>query len=462
MEFLDLNLSEVTTDTINNLSDISFSTNTSQNKQDGGFFSLFSGSSKIDKAVLDAVKEKNFAVVEFMIDKGLISSYGTQDKDGNTLLHYLVSVSNPNIKLIEKITDRSDAKSFVNKQNKDGDTPLILAVKSGHHDLCSALIEAGANKSIKNKSGLHVDTETEEIFGKPSLDVEPLSKSSPLFEFMVSPKQVGEILEPLKKLFNRNKQQMTLSSEPGSIQLTETQQRSSNDTEEFIKKLQQQMNVSGVNEQENKLPQDTEETINRLNKFIGENKQTGGSCNTCGNQDTENLVTAIENYFATGGAKRTAQKTKKSVGTRKVKSYLEAAIPATRGTDLSRVINNQTTEIINRVIKTIQTIINDNKSDFKGIKSDEDTARAIKAIIWKSLRDTDPDKPALDIAVEMEKVVTKDYIKKIKSKEIKEMMDTLHKHVEEKKQKQQQKDDTISSTSSENVPSETNLSNTSF
>jgi len=482
MQFFDLNLSEVTTDTINNLSDISFSADTPQNMKGGGLFSLFTGSSKVEKAVLDAAKEKNFAVVEFMIDKGLISSYGVQDKDGNTLLHYLVVAPNPNLKLIEKIIKQSSSKSFVNKQNNDGDTPLILAVKSGQHDLCTALITSGADKSIKNKNGLHVDTETEEQFddhkyNMPSktykdhahVSAEPLSRSSPLFEFQASPQAVGEILEPIKRLFNRSRQQAQLTSEPAPIQLTENQQRNPTETEEFIQKLQKQLNSNGSNKMQ--YESNTEETLQRLNKFIGDNevKQSGGSCGCGQSQDTEKLMSSFENYFGTqaGGkkSKKTSKKTlnkPKMTGTRKIKSYVDTNVSSERGTDLSRVINNQTSDMINRAVKNIQTILTDNKKDFKGIDADENTAKAIKAIIWKSLREKNPEmKSALDIAVEMEKLITKDYIKKISAKEIKEMSDTLHKHAEEKQQ-QRKDNDTISSTSSENVPSESNMSATSI
>ena len=486
MQFFDLNLSEVTTDTINNLSDISFSADTPQNMKGGGLFSLFTGSSKVEKAVLDAAKEKNFAIVEFMIDKGLISSYGVQDKDGNTLLHYLVVAPNPNLKLIEKIIKQSNSKSFVNKQNNDGDTPLILAVKSGQHDLCTALISSGADKSIKNKNGLHVDTETEEQFedhkyNMPAktykdhahVSAEPLSRSSPLFEFQASPQAIGEILEPIKRLFNRSRQQTQLTSEPAPIQLSETQQRNPTETEEFIQKLQRQLNSNGANKTQ--YESNTEETIQRLNKFIGDNevRQSGGSCGCGQSQDTEKLMSSFENYFGTqaGGIRKKSKQTKqtkktlnkpKMTGTRKIKSYIDTTVSSERGTDLSRVIHNQASDMINRAVKNIQTILTDNKKDFKGIDADENTARAIKAIIWKSLRENNPEmKSSLDIAVEMEKLINKDYIKKINAKQIKEMSDTLRKHAEEK-QHQRKDNDTISSTSSESVPSESNMSATSI
>jgi len=467
MQFLDLNLSEVTTDTLNNLSDISFSPASQNNVQaGGGFFSFFGGPTKVESAVLEAAKEKNMAVVEFMVDKGLISNYKFQDKDGNTLLHYLVSAANPNVNLIEKISKRSDATSFINKQNKEGETPLIAAVKSGQHDICTMLISSGADKHIPDKKGLHVETETDtEAVKEFGVSAQPLSRISPVFEVQASPQEVSPIFELVQKLLKRSKGQDKFTSEPGPM--TEARNEPNInfiDTEDIVKRIEHKINVSGPSHaQESHAPIDTEETIKKLQSFI----QKGGECG-CGNDgmETEKLISAIETYFndQSGGAKRKPAKKAKKTGTRKVKKYVESAVESeTRENELGRIINNQVTEIIERSLKTIQSIISDNKKDFKSIKADEETARAIKAIIWKSIRDASPDKPALDIAVEMEKRVNKEQLKEISAKQIKDMVDVLQKHAAEKKVMREKKAaDSVSQTSAEQVPSESNLSATSY
>jgi len=467
MEDLNLNLSEITSGTYN-LSDMSFSIDTplkknnKTNDQSGGFFGLFSSSTpKVETAVLEAAKEKNMSIVEFMIDKDLISSYDSQDKDGNTLLHYLVSTPNPNINLVNKVLKRGDIKKFINKQNNDGDTPLIIAVKSGHHDLCTSLISAGANKTIKNKSGLHVDTETEEHNNEThnnlptnlsnDLSVGKFKDSPSFFEFQTSPKEVEEIMEPIRKLFNRTKQNNNYTSEPASIQLSDKDQLSANDTETFIEKLKKQLNGTKQFTQSKQESNDTEETVKQLNYYLKNNQskgQQGGDCG-CNNGETDNLLMDFDKYFKQGGGKKSktlksSKSTKvskppkqlsKSIGTRKVKTYKDLAMSSEdRGTELSRVINDQTSEIISRSIKAIQTIITDNKKELKDLSGDETTARAIKAIIWKSLREKNPDmKSSMDIAIEMEKLITKDYIAKISLKDIKEMNNILNKNVENKK-----------------------------
>jgi hypothetical protein len=474
MEVLDLNLSDITTDSLNNLSDISFSSEP-QTMQDGGFLSYFCGN-KLESAVLDAAKERNYAVIEFMVNKNLISSFKHKDNSGNTLLHYLVSIQNPNVKLIEKILSHKDVKSFINCQNNEGNTPLISAVKAKNHDLCTLLLNHGADKSKKNKNGEHVDTETEEEPSHVSAkEFSMLERTSPIFEVNVSPKEVNEILEPIKKLFARAKKhhaEHTQTSEPSPIEITESELMvmDPKDTDQFIDELQKKLNMVSVSNNQPPTNVNTETTIKQLEKYISD-KQTGGGCGCGGNNDTDNIISAIGNYFNTslsGGAKKkssTKKSSTKKSGTRKVKKYNDGVMESEEhGTELSRAINNQTGEIINKSIKTIQSIISENKKDFKGLKDDEDTARAIKALIWKSIKDSNPDmKSSLDIAVKMEQMINKQLIKEFTAKDVKGMMDILKKHAAEKESRNKSSDsNTVSSTSSEAVPSESNMSATSI
>jgi hypothetical protein len=51
---------------------------------------------------------------------------------------------------------------IINKQNKDGDTVLHIAVKNDDDALADALIERGVRQDIVNKEGLAVTKDTEE------------------------------------------------------------------------------------------------------------------------------------------------------------------------------------------------------------------------------------------------------------------------------------------------------------
>lgn len=435
MEFLDLNLQDDISESQNNFSSISFGDEANDNVQMGGFLSGIFGSSKLEKAVLEAAKLKKFDIVEFFVIKDLISSYGCQDDDGNTLLHYLVSSPNPNVKLIDKVVKKSNSRSYINKQNKNGDTPLILAVKAGQHDLCSKLVECGADRKIKNMQGLHVDTETDSDT-KGSQQVS-FTRLSPIHKVGTNNEQTNTILDPFLKLLTKNQPQQVNSSEPVSMNMSASQNMPNlENTEHFIKDLQ-----------------------NKFNAESNKNMSGGGcGCNS-GVTDTDNLLGNLEKYFnkQSGGSKKSSN-SKTKMGKRRIR-HVDSAIESPdknnsdRGYELSRIINNQTEEIIGRTIKMIQTIITDNKSSFKGIKGDEETAKAIKALLWKKTKESHPDiKSPLDIAIEMEKLTTVDTLKEIGSKQIKEMSDVLKKHYEEKSKKMAQTIDTPTSTAQ--VPDE--------
>ena len=89
-----------------------------------------------------------------------------RDDNGNTFLHRTI-IDNKYVQGIEKLLDLNfkiiDCKSIINKQNKDGDTPLISAVKNGNSKICELLIENGADKNIKNNNGEYVK-KVEEVF----------------------------------------------------------------------------------------------------------------------------------------------------------------------------------------------------------------------------------------------------------------------------------------------------------
>lgn len=112
--------------------------------------------------MLGLAKQKKYELVEFILENKLNSNLGTQDEDGNTLLHYVVSdyAALKLVKVLDLILANPNVKSFISIQNKTTlDTPLHLAVKAGNSDLADRLIQCGADPSIKNKDGDHIVTE---------------------------------------------------------------------------------------------------------------------------------------------------------------------------------------------------------------------------------------------------------------------------------------------------------------
>ncbi len=76
-----------------------------------------------------------------------------KDEQGNTLVH--LAVLEP-YDVFKKILSKPECQEAqrINAQNKDGDTPLHLAIKNNALDKIRDLVEAGAKTNIRNKTGL--------------------------------------------------------------------------------------------------------------------------------------------------------------------------------------------------------------------------------------------------------------------------------------------------------------------
>ena len=78
-----------------------------------------------------------------------------KDNDNNNILHIMISDNKCDKikKLLEKGLKYGYLDYIINKQNKEGDTPLHLAVKNKNYSIASLLIDYGANKNIMNCQG---------------------------------------------------------------------------------------------------------------------------------------------------------------------------------------------------------------------------------------------------------------------------------------------------------------------
>ena len=485
MNSLDFDLSEITSNSLNSISDMTSLGSTPVSVQEGGgvigdlMDAVFgSSASKADRAVLEAARLKNYTVVEFMIDQSAVN-LSAKDKDGNTVLHYLVSDPNPNQTLINKVLSMPQAKSFLNKQNKDGDTPLIIAVKNQHHDLCSQLIEAGSDKSIRNREGLRVDTETpesnlmlsspkpvEEQQGVSALPLQegwsgslgslgslgnlgidtlssPFKRASPTYVASATQEETTKLLNPILDFFNKKKQE-PLSSEPAPFNTETAQSLGQDDTEQFLENLKRQ--IKGPNTTSQMVPG----SVNMAAPAAA--AAAGGGCGCSGNPaDTDVLLSDLQRYFSMGS--QNVQNNQNQLGGAKRKKSVKKrrSHARERAEELSRIVNNQADEIINGVVNKIKELL----------KVDEATARAAKALLWRQVKESHPDlKSSLDVAVEMQKMATDDAIKKLKKTEISKILKDIQKHRAEKdKQRAEKMSD---STSSNEVPSLTNMSETSY
>lgn len=466
MSFLNLGLKD---SDVHNVSDLSFgpldlsprSSGQGQQKNNmngGGSFSLFNffpskQTTNPDKALLEAAKLGKIDVLNYAIYNNYYKSLGAQDDDGNTILHYLVSMSEPNIELIRTVT--KNAGSFINTQNKAGDTPLILAVKYGHHDLCGKLIENGADKTIKNKDGLHVDTETD----MPSENVT-------VKQFTPQAQAVDNIIN---KLFVRQQKDMPVTSDT-SIKMGDNETISANDLMKTLSDKIKHINTDtefkpnpNVQTPVNNTNIDTDKLILGINNYLGK-KQAGGSNN--GDDDpkmTEELISRLTKKInadggcgcaQTGGKQSKNRKKNIKKGTRKLhRSVIQTSEEAERGEELGRIIGNQTGKIIEDIVSEIKSIIKNNAKEFKklGIDTDEidNYALAYKAALWSSVKSTADKMSAFDVATKIKGELTKEKLLTIN--DVTEWKQKLEKHYAEKAAKQKQEQSiNFTSTSSPN------------
>ncbi len=547
-----MHLSEFTVSTNNlntfdNLSELTESEITDVH-QTGGFFGLFAEGSNIDRAVLEAVRLKKYDVVEFLVDKDLITSYKCKDENGNTLLHYLALDYDATVHIIDKIIKRKDIKSFINIQNNNGDTPLILSVIGSQHDLCEKFINKGADKTIKNGQSFSVETETDSLNIKPFSDASYYNLSSE--EKKSRNNRRVNIFNPLVGLFKHHHHintsapntfsELPMSSSSkynifnenmGSSTDTDSLLNSSINTEKFIVEitnklnneknsapgpgpqmdtlsddlLKKLMNGGNNNKEEQHDNLNTEFLLNELQSKMKNMK--GGDCasnmysnteemlQTLKNHqsggddaDTDNLINTLRNHAQNqdGGARKKklskkTQNNKRTQGKRVIPSFVDAQVyddedddlKEPKYTELARILNNQTGDIIANIIKKIQEIITKNKKDFEKVsaevaKGTEEVARIYKSALWASVKN-DPKKAlksSLDIAVELQKILSKEILLEVDYKKWEKI---IKEHAEEKAKsiKKVQESSTISlsdasfSTTSSYEVDETIISDTS-
>lgn len=409
MQYINLNLTETNTNYKDDfsLTDMALGTESPEQTQatydqngGGDFFGLF-GSNKndVNKVVLVAAKEKNWAVVEWLVKNNVVTKFDVKDSDGNTLLHYLVTErKDKNVHdIVKKILNSSNIKLFINVTNNEGDTALHRAVKAGNHDVATMLIDRGAKKDIKNKEGQYVDTETE--VPEEREHVEYVEHDVPQTSTGINVAELERVArEAVNKIFNRFKEQPVEVETESSLGFknAETEQPSKQDrtyvetTEDFLRDLKNKYN---------------REESNTHVSLSG-----GGDTGVDSDADTERFLNNLINkYLKQDGGKSI-------VGQRSVRKLSDYGYEDDkRQTELAKMIGGQANEIHKDVLKTIMDVM----------CVDEETARNYKAYLWnrvkreeeKIIADGGEKLSNLDKAVKLQELTqNKDSLKKMLSK----------------------------------------------
>lgn len=393
MEYFKLNITDLTPSASQNLSDghLSVGTEGGNNAMTGGFFWSSKGkcSENNEKAVIAAAQGK-YDVVEFMINNDMIDDFSHTDKNGNTILHYLLQdVADKYENCLCKIFKCSKIGDVLCIQNDEGDTPLHICVKTGNMLMAERLIELGADKSVRNKKGLYVETDTGNVDDDENCECNNVSEETPSTEAF------------LNELFKRKSQEQQCL-EPQlqrGIKIERLLGGLGTETEDIIKEAQQHTNKKEKKEKMDKMDKAT----------------TGGSVNQNTEEQFDNAIGRIDNILGSLGRSNHQNQFKKTtrttgmmggslIGKTGGKRKNNADSGRRNANELSQLIKNQSKEIHRRVTQNIGEILHVGGDEAKLYKN---------ALYNKVVMENKGMKSELDRSVEMEKTLSKKTLKNL-------------------------------------------------
>ena len=113
--------------------------------------------------ILNGFNSGNIELALYILNNGNCC-YSCKDVDGNTILHHLVSCFSTNTEcknFMNSLLSDKDCSAYINIQNNQGQTPMLLAVMNDNNELADKLKNAGANPSIQDLNGNFIQSETE-------------------------------------------------------------------------------------------------------------------------------------------------------------------------------------------------------------------------------------------------------------------------------------------------------------
>jgi len=105
--------------------------------------------------IIKAILIENLELILYILKKDNCC-YCCQDSNGNTVIHLLIQLCNTNIDIKNELINlfsNKDCLNFINIQNNNGQTPILLAVMNDQNDLAEIMENAGADVSIEDNNG---------------------------------------------------------------------------------------------------------------------------------------------------------------------------------------------------------------------------------------------------------------------------------------------------------------------
>ena len=474
----------------------------------------FLGNNNNQKA-LQACKMEEFAALSFLIRNDMVSDYSLQDSEsGSTILHSVVHDANniPSFKeVITKILTNEYVPTFINLQDKDGNTPLHIALYSSNQMLCDLLIKAGANPKLRNNKHVYVITDNDmnepietvpsrplSIQSTPSIPLPMNSKISSVFVPKTEEKSdketdINSLVNMLLALNRRNKPLTEYSADmPATLGNTDIDVTSELfNTDKFLNEI-----IGKPKMAFNSIPMNlmggtnkTQGTIHgsrRMNLYTDFEDLMGGwdaeskTSDRSGNETSDEHTTLKQTYrrnnsstairdnekdmkdyskiSRTPGKKRRKSKSKskpKSKSKSKSKSK-QKRTESDEGLDYDydeSKDNNQGDEnrALSRQIKSqVDQIHERTVEKIKAIMNvDTDIAKNYKAVLYRRVKEEHPNLSGYERALEMEKLATKENLDKI---DINKITQEIKEHLEKKRKEREEQGQKLTSSESSETP----------
>lgn len=123
-----------------------------------------------------SIDNKNLELILYILKENNCC-FMCNDNEGNTVLHLLIPFYEQNKEIANKIDSilNNDCSDFINIQNNEGQTPMLIAVMNDLNELAEKMEKCGADPSIQDKEGNYIaekNNETNNAVIKSDIEVE--------------------------------------------------------------------------------------------------------------------------------------------------------------------------------------------------------------------------------------------------------------------------------------------------
>jgi len=390
---------------------------------------------------------------------------------------------------IIKDSGKSKIKNALRAQDQFGNTPLHYATELGFNNLVALYVEYGGDLKIKNNKGLYIEHEKDIKSDKDTKSGKPIDVSI----IVASESPISDnTIKRNNRLFalnNIDNDTPVTSSLADILNTLSAKSRSAQlfsptpiyDTDNFINEVQkkckkphpiasvpkvvvkpvQSLRISDdslsvrtgdiIDDILNKSKIVSQEDIEETMKPVKQNKnidelvdhiitRISPVSDSDASVKTDNIIGALlpsQHMNMMGGGKKksskknSSKKSKKSrriISQSRINTFSEVSPLSDNASDISdiaRVISRQSSDIHERVITKIIELLKLNKDKAEDVQK----ARNYKAAVYRIVKEKNPLLNNFDRAVEMEKSVTLDFLKKI---DIDKVTKEIEKHLSEK------------------------------